>query len=247
MANINNKIIMITGYSATGKTASLRNLRNQERWLYISTEAAKELPFQNNFVKMALNKASNIHDVLKKASATKTIDGVIIDSLTYLMDMYESQEVLTAPPNARYQAWSDYQQFFKKLLQETAVELGKPLILIAHVKDFYDEASMETKTYVPLKGSLANQGAESYVNFVISTKRMSLNKLENYKNDLLTVSEEENVLGFKYVFQTRLTKESLNERIRTPMGMFSIKETFVDNDVQILLDKIDKYYEKGNK
>ena len=71
---------------------------------------------------------------------------------------------------------------------------------------------------------------------------MSLKDLEPYKNDMLHITEDEELLGFKYVFQTRLTKQTLGERIRSPMGMFSKEETFIDNDAQTLLDHLKDYY-----
>jgi len=45
------------------------------------------------------------------------------------------------------------------------------------------------------------------------------------------------------VFQTQLTKETVGERIRSPMGMFTTEETFIDNDAQMLLDHLRVYYD----
>ena len=45
----NDQLVLICGTSASGKSASLRNIRNQERWLFMNTEAGKRLPFKNNF------------------------------------------------------------------------------------------------------------------------------------------------------------------------------------------------------
>ena len=70
---------------------------------------------------------------------------------------------------------------------------------------------------------------------------MPLVKLKDYKSDLLNISEEED-LGFKYVFQTRVTKDTVNTRIRSPMGLFDKSQTFMDNDCQILLDHLNNYY-----
>ncbi len=59
---------------------------------------------------------------------------------------------------------------------------------------------------------------------------------------MLNVTEEEELVGFKYVFQTRLDKDSVNERIRGPLGLWSVQETFIDNDLQLVLDKLQDYY-----
>lgn len=87
-----------------------------------------------------------------------------------------------------------------------------------------------------------NQGVEAFFSTVVSSKKMSLKKLEKYKNDHLIITPEEEAVGFKYVFQTLLTKETVNERIRSPMGLWSRDETFIDNDAQFLLDQLDEYY-----
>jgi hypothetical protein len=99
---------------------------------------------------------------------------------------------------------------------------------------------MERK--VPIKGALKNVGLESYFSVVVAAKKVQLSQLEKYSSDLLTFSSDEEMLGFKYVFQTRLTKETVNERIRSPMGMFAINETYINNDVQLLLDRLTAYY-----
>ena len=48
--------------------------------------------------------------------------------------------------------------------------------------------------------------------------------------------------GFKYVFQTRLTKETVNERIRSPMGMWPRNETYIDNNLQNVINRLHEYY-----
>jgi hypothetical protein len=77
---------------------------------------------------------------------------------------------------------------------------------------------------------------------VVSTKKKTLKDLEKFSNSLLTITDEEKELGFKHVFQTRITKETTGERIRSPMGMFTKEETYIDNDVQVLLNHLNQYY-----
>ena len=101
---------------------------------------------------------------------------------------------------------------------------------------------MEIKTSVPIKGSVSKVGVESFFSTVVASKKVPLKDLKGYENEMLNISEEEEALGFKYVFQTRLTKSTTGERIRSPMGMFSPKESFIDNDAQLLLDHMNSYY-----
>lgn len=241
---VNDQLVLIVGYSSTGKSAALRNIRNQERWLYMNTEAGKRLPFKNNFFAQRITNPYEVHQFMDEITANPDkIDGAILDSLTFLMDMFETQYVLTAANTM--QAWSQYQQFFKVFMQEKVTLFCKPTIVIAHVKDELDEKAMEMKVSVPIKGALKNNGVEAYFSTVVAAKKVALRELEPYLTDgnkLLTVSEEEEALGYKHVFQTRPTKGTTGERIRSPMGMFTREQTFIDNDAQVLLDHLTDFY-----
>jgi hypothetical protein len=239
----NDQLILISGLSTTGKSASLRNIKNQEKWLYLNTEAGKRLPFRNKFINERISDPYQVVDYLEQAIQNRDqLDGIIIDSVTFLMDMFETQIINTAANTMK--AWGDYAQFLKNILQRQIVQFGKPVIIIAHVREDLDEKAMEMRSAVPIKGSLKNNGVEAYFSTVVSTKRMPIKDLEPYlkNNELLTIDEEEEALGFKYVFQTRLTKTTTGERIRSPMGMFSTTETFMNNDAQLLLDHLTSYY-----
>ena len=240
MSDTNDQLILIGGYSGTGKSASLRNIRNQDRWLYLNTEAGKRLPFRNKFNAARVEDPMQVLDAFDYATDNKDVDGIIIDSLTFLMDMYETMYVLTSANTM--QAWGNYAQFFKILMQQKVVAFNKPTIFTAHVKDELDEKNMEMKTFVPVKGALQNNGIEAYFSTVVAAKKVPIKELEKYQNDLLHISDEERELGFKHVFQTKITKGTTGERIRSPMGMFAKEQTYIDNDAQLLLDHLDKFY-----
>lgn len=239
---INDQLILVSGFSTTGKSASLRNIRNQERWMYLNCEAGKRLPFKNSFDSYRISDPYQVHEAFDYATndASDKVDGIIVDSLTFLMDMYESMYVINSTNTM--QGWSNFSQFFKELMQRKVVLFGKPVIFIAHLLDVLDEKAMEMKTSVPIKGSLKNNGIEAYFSTVVSTKRVPLKELEKIKNNMLEITEDEKELGFKHVFQTRLTQKTTGERIRSPMGMFSKEQTFIDNDCQLLLDHLAEFY-----
>lgn len=138
--------------------------------------------------------------------------------------------------------WGDFAQFFKILMQQKVTSFGKPVIITAHVLDVLDEKAMEMKTSVPIKGSLKNNGIEAYFSTVVAAKRVAIKDLEPYKSSLLNVTDEERDLGYKHVFQTRPTKATVGERLRSPMGMFSKEQTYMDNDVAILLHHLHEFY-----
>lgn len=234
------QLILISGFSGTGKSAALRNIRNQEDWLYLVTEAGKRLPFKNKFQSFKITDPYQVHEAFDHGAASPEIKGIAVDSVTFLMDMFETQYVL--PSANTMKAWGDFSQFFKIMLQEKVPLFNRPTIFTAHVLDVLDEKAMEMKTSVPVKGSLKNNGIEAYFSTVVAAKKITIKELEAYGSKLLTITDEEKELGYKHVFQTRPTKTTIGERIRSPMGMFDKSETYIDNDAQLLLDHLDKFY-----
>lgn len=239
----NDQMILIGGVSGAGKSAALRNIRNQHRWPYINTEAGKRLPFRNKFINVRINNPWDVYTVVEDAIANPDdCDGLIIDSSTFMMDMFESQFVLGQADTMK--GWSNYAQFWKNLMQDKLVQFGKPVIVIAHVLETYDESSMSFKKSVPIKGALKNQGVEAYFSTVVEATKIPIKDLKDFDPELLSITEEERDLKFKHVFQTRLTAETVGTRIRSPMGMFSKSQTYMDNDAQLLLDHLHKFYDE---
>lgn len=240
MQNTNN--ILVGGKSAGGKTASLKDLLNPTGVIYLNCEAGKEVPFPDKFKKMTVTNPLQIEEAFKEAEKHDSIHTIVIDTLTFLMDMYESQKVLTATAENKFKAWSDYAQYFKHLMQDNVAKSTKNVIFLAHTSDVLNEGEGIMETLVKVKGSTMNQGVEAYFCNVVAAKKVSLIKLEPYKNKLLIITPDDELLGFKYVFQTRLTKDSINERIRSPMGMWEVEETYIDNNAQFLLNRLKEYY-----
>jgi len=236
----NDQLVLIVGYSATGKSASLRNITDQKDWLYLNTEAGKRLPFKNAFQTFRIEDPYQVHEAFDHGNSTPEVKGIIVDSLTFLMDMLETQYVLTASNTMK--AWGDFNQYFKVLMQQKVTNFGRPTIFTAHVLDVLDEKAMEMKTSVPIKGSLKNNGIEAYFSTVVAAKKIALTELDKYGNKLLIISDEEKELGYKHVFQTRPTKSTTGERIRSPMGMFTKEQTYIDNDAQLLLNHLQQFY-----
>lgn len=237
----NDQLIAVVGYSSTGKSASLRNIKNQDRWVYLNCESGKRLPFKNKFNRITITDPMEIHAYFREAIENRDdVDGIIVDSLTFLMEMYESQYVLRAANTMK--AWGDYQQYFKTLMQELVPQFGKPVIFTAHVKDETDEKTLDTRTFIPVKGALKGVGIEAYFSCIVSCKRLPLKELKDYTNDLLPITPDDEIQGYKHVFQTQLTKKTVGERIRGPMGLFTRAQTYIDNDCQLVLDKLHEFY-----
>lgn len=237
---INDQLVLICGQSATGKSAAFQNIRNQDRWMYLNSEAGKRLPFKNTFDAYRITDPYQVWEAFDHAQDNPDVDGIILDSLTFLMDMFESLYINGAANGQK--AWGEFSHFFKVLMQQKVAAFGKPVLITAHTRDVYDEQAQSMKTAVPIKGSLQNNGVEAYFSSVVAAKKVQLKDLEPYHSELLNITEDDGLLGYKHVFQTRLTKTTVGERIRSPMGLFTREQTFMDNDAQILLDHLAAFY-----
>lgn len=237
----NDLLVLISGASGSGKSASLMNIRNPEKWMYLNCESGKRLPFKSKFQQFKITDPYQVYDAFDHATENPDeFDGIITDTATFLMEMFESQYVLTA--DNTMQAWGDYQQFFKNLMQVKVPLFNKPVIMLAHNKDDVDDNGIKT-TAVPVKGALKNNGIEAYFSTVVNVQKETMKALEKYKSDYLHIEEEEEEVGFKHVFQTRVTNKTTGTRIRSPLKLFSKAETFIDNDAQQLLDILADYYD----
>ena len=215
-------------------------IKNPEGVLYLNTESGKRLPFKAKFIQKTITDPLQVYEAFDWAEGQDHIHTIIVDSLTYLMDMYESIYVL--PSANGMKAWGDFAQFFKVLMQTYVARSTKKVVFTAHTSDTLNESEMLMETKIPVKGSLKNNGMESYFSLIIASKKVNLKALSDYESALLTITPEEQALGFKYVFQTKLTKDTVNERLRGSMGMWTNKETFIDNNIQNVFDRLEEYY-----
>lgn len=237
---MNHNLVLICGKSATGKSLSLRNLVDQKGVYYLNCENNKGLPFKSDFQEFTITDPYQIYEAFNHAETKPDIHTIVIDSLTYMMDMFETIHVL--PSTNTMKAWGDYAQFFKRLMSQYVANSTKNIIFTAHTLDVLNEAEMLHETLVKVKGSLMNQGIESYFSTVVSSKKVKLKTLEKYSSPMLNITDEEEMLGYKYCYQVKLTKETVDERIRSSLGMWDTKETYIDNDVQLVIDRLHNYY-----
>lgn len=208
--------------------------------MYLNCESGKRLPFKTKFKQYTITDPIQVFEGFTAAESMENIHTIVIDSLTYLLDMYESVYVLKSSNTMK--AWSDFAQYFKELMQQYVAKSSKNVIFIAHTQDTMNDSEMVMETKVPVKGALKSQGIESYFSVVIASKKVRVKDLKDYGSPLLTITAEEEALGYKYVFQTKLTKETVNERLRGPLGLWETKETYIDNNMQLVLNRLHEYY-----
>lgn len=72
--------------------------------------------------------------------------------------------------------------------------------------------------------------------------QIPVKKLEGFENDLLHITDEEREDGVKYVFCTRVTKETAGGKMRSPMGLWNRNELYIDNDIAQVFKRLEEYY-----
>ena len=236
----NRRIALIMGPPANGKSTSLRNLKNPKGVVYFNTDR-KALPFKAEFMNVQINDPYEILNYMDEiASQPKDVcHTIIIDTITFLMDMFETKYVVNA---ANTQAmWGQYAQFYKQVIDK-ALSMDKNIIFLAHEKKVMNSDDMVLETKVPIKGSVGATGCEANFEVVLSAKKIATTKLEYLDKTALLVNDDEEGLGLMYVFQTKIDKSTLNERMRSPLGMWGKDEKYINNDIQSVIDRLDSYY-----
>lgn len=243
---VNDNLLYIGGMSTMGKSASLRNLKNPEKVMYLNCEH-KKTPFRNRFQEFKIVDPLQVYEAFT-AAEDMDIDVIALDSVTFMMSMFEQMHIINNPPLTKggspdtLAGWGNYGTFFRRLMTEFSANSTKTRVFLGHNKETYNKEQMVKETKAAIKGSLNDTGIEAYFSTCINAKRLLLEDLAGYENDLLTITPEDEALGYKYVFQTRLTKDTVTERIRSPMGMWAHNETYIDNDIQLVLDRLDEFY-----
>ena len=159
MAEISNRrIALIMGPPAHGKSMSLRNLRNPERKVVFNTDR-KALPFKSEFVNVHINDPYEILTYMDEIAAQPddVVDTIIIDTITFLMDMFETKYVVNAVNTQAM--WGQYAQFYKQVIDK-ALAMDKNVIFLAHEKKVMNSDEMVLETKVPVKGSVGATGVK---------------------------------------------------------------------------------------
>ena len=242
---MNDHLVLVLGKPSTGKSASLSFLTNQESYLYLNCENGKKLPFKAGFKQMVITDPLQVPAAIEKFTGHPKVEGIIIDSLSFLLNMYENQYVVTSTNTQ--QAWGGYAQFVQNMMQKEVASCDKPIVFTSHVQDKNNEAEMTVETKAVAKGAVGKLGIEAFFSCVIATKKISVKTLKafaekNGSSPLLVITPEDEQVGYKHVFQTRITADTVNETIRSPMGMWKVSETYIDNDMQKVFDRLKEFY-----
>lgn len=238
----NDNLVLIGGVSGAGKSACLRNLKDQEGVLYLNCEAGKKLPFRNKFMSKVITDPYHIFEGFIWAESQPQIHTIVIDSLSFLMDMFVSVHIMNSA-DSRSQ-WQAYQEFFKELMQQKVASSTKNVIIITHIAEDLDEEKGIRTEQAVVKGGLKGTGVEAYFSLNVTARAMPIKELEKYPSEFLNITDDERDVGYKHVFQVRKTKETTGSRIRGPMGLFPQGTVYTDNCAQMLLDVVHDFYKE---
>lgn len=206
--------ILIIGESGSGKTASLRNFKKGE--VYVFEVAGKELPFRNDFDKFVKQRAT--YDDIKKltlalaAKDPKACKTFVIDDSQYLM-AFES--FARAKENG-YSKNVDLARNFKDIIDFVITQLPRDwtVYFLHHIAVDETTGVRHAKT---LGKMLDNQlTVEGMFTMVLMT----------------------NVVQGKYTFITHNLDGT--STVKSPIGMFADNE--IDNDLKLVDSAVRKYY-----
>ena len=241
---INPHSILISGESGTGKSMSLYEMRDRNDVLYLNCEGGKPLPFKNKFKNKIITDPEDIIDMLEEIEelgSENPFNFIVIDTISFMMDMFETVHVL--PARDTQKMWGQYAQFFKRLITVSA-KVDAFFIMLGHLQREYDEDAEMFRTSVPVKGALAKKGLEAYFTTVINVSKETVRDLNKSPNNLLIITDDDNDIGYKHVFQTRTTKKTLGDRLRSPIGMWKKEELYINNDLVPVIQRLIEYYKE---
>ena len=219
----NKNMIMVAGKPANGKTASTRGM-DKDKTAYVNIDA-KRVPFPDEFQHTYnITKIDDFLPTLGEIEKNKDIDTVVVDTLTFAMEMFETQKVVNARDTQKM--WGEYGQFYKRMINGIKAS-SKRYVVLAHVKDLYNEEEMAVETKVPVAGKVGARGVEADFDLIVFAKK---------------IKDPDAKMGIRYVFQTQLDKDTLNLNIRHPMGMWTDDELYIDNDIELVFKKIAEFY-----
>jgi hypothetical protein len=242
MSQQNKNMVLVMGRPNTGKSTSLMGLQNQHKMAYLNADL-KELPFKSNFAaNVEISDPADVLQFIDQIESNPDIEGGVLDTITFLMSTYERLYVTPHMGSKKGQAaWGEYGNFYRDMVHR--MKSGtKDYAVLAHAASDLNEESSTMDTFVPIKGAVGKTGVEADFTTILSTKQMPLRKLEGFENDLLHITDEEKEDGFKYVFVTRITKDSVGEKMRSAMGLWDRKELYIDNNLNQVFDRLKTYY-----
>lgn len=240
----NGFILGITGRANTGKTTSLRHLKNIEGVLRINCDVSQmDMPFISNIKKVNLNNPLEIFGIIEAAKNDNKIHTIVIDTLTSLVNLY-TERVFPTLESAYGNQWKEFTAFFNKLLVTALPDTKKVCIVIAH--SVPEEDNKIIYSNVALSGQLGKKGFASFFDLLVVADFLDLeSNIELPENKLFKITDDEKLDQIKYILQVRKMPQSVhNPLIRHPIDFWDRHEAQIDSNIQLVLDRMDQYRKK---
>lgn len=210
------KTLLIIGKSGSGKSTSLRNLNEKEYGLI--NVLGKELPFRNKKKSLNSDNYNEIKQYILTLYKEHGIRNFIIDDAGYLItNQYMKAQGSDKKGNKTFELFSDMATNFFDIIRfaQEVVPNDAKIVFFMH-EDKNDFGDVKPKTM----GKMLDEKVciEGLFTIVLNAVK---------KQD-------------KHVF---LTKTDGSGVTKSPMGMFD--EDAIDNDLKLVFEKIDEYYNIG--
>lgn len=93
---VNDHLVLLEGKASVGKSASFMNLKNPERVAYLNCENGKKLPFPAKFKQVIVTDPLQVPASIDGLTGNPDYDVIIVDSNSFLMQMFENMYVNTS-------------------------------------------------------------------------------------------------------------------------------------------------------
>ena len=237
----NKHIVLIVAKPSSGKTYSLRSLKNPKSVALFNCDR-KSTPFKNDFsVDLDIGNPKDILDYIDQCESNPNIKTIVLDTVTYLMRTFKIKFIDESSDSRS--AWGDYQKFYNKLMDK--IKGGKKnYIVMAHITDVYNEEDEVYESQVVMQGAIAKLGIQGDYATVLEAISKPVNKkLKGLENDLMKITDQEELIGIKYLFLTRRMKGHLSTMARSASDLWDMKELYIDNNIQNVIDRLEEYYD----
>jgi len=211
--------ILIMGRSGSGKSASLRTLKEKT---FVDNVNKKPLPFKGNENLLVMNKEADEYLTIKNKLLAAYENGVriaVIDDAGYLMTVKFMSGHRQAKGNSQFDLYNEIGDNFYSLIKFVTDSLPKDMLVF-----FTMHEEMNDMGY---------------------SKPKTIGKLLDDKvciEGMFSIVLHSMKLDGKYVFATNTDGLDVT---KSPMGMFDTE--YIDNDLQLVVDKIRDYYKEEIK
>jgi len=209
--------VLEIGESGGGKTYSFRNM-DRETTLFINIEN-KPLPFKTAFKNTVIpNTPQDVLTALQNGSKSPIIQQIVVDSFSAYVDMLLLQARAT---KTGYEIWSYYNEQIGKF-NDYVKKVQKEVFVTAHYEILTDEVGGMKKKRAKVKGREWEGLIEKDYTLVV------------YAESVVEFGEKK----AKHFFT--LQADGVNSA-KTPPDIFGADVTVIDNDSNLVLQKIREF------